>query len=103
MENRLGLHARPAARFVEAVSDFDARVEVRNATRDTGPADGRSLTGLAVLGVRRGDEIVVRASGPQASEALAALRSLADENFGDAPDEPGSDPAIEQQPVDRRI
>src|SRR5918999_1675232 len=70
VEPRLGLHARPAARFVAAVSDFDARVEVRNATRSTGPADGRSLTGLAVLNARQGDEIVVHARGDQAAEAL---------------------------------
>ena len=85
VENRLGFHARPAARFAAAVSDFDARVEVRNLTRETGPADGRSLTGLAVLGVRQGDEIVVHARGAQAREALDALCALADENFGDAP------------------
>jgi multiphosphoryl transfer protein len=87
VEPRLGLHARPAARFVAAVSDFDARVEVRNATRSTGPADGRSLTGLAVLNARQGDEIVVQARGDQAAQALEALRALAAENFGDAPDD----------------
>ncbi len=91
VEPRLGLHARPAARFVAAVADLDARVEVRNATRSTGPADGRSLTGLAVLNVRQGDELVVHARGDQAAEALDALRALAAENFGDVeagPDEP---------------
>jgi phosphocarrier protein FPr len=88
VEPRLGLHARPAARFVAAVSDFDARIEVRNATRSTGPADGRSLTGLAVLNARQGDEIVVHARGPQAAQALDALRALGAENFGDAADEP---------------
>ena len=88
VEPRLGLHARPAARFVATVSDFDARIEVRNATRSTGPADGRSLTGLAVLNARQGDEIVVHARGDQAAEALDALRALAAENFGDAADEP---------------
>ena len=80
---RLGLHARPAARFVAAVAGLDARVAVENATRGTGPSDGRSLTGLAVLGVKQGDEILVRASGPQAADAVAALRALADDNFGD--------------------
>ena len=84
MENRLGLHARPAARFVAAVSDFDARVEVGNATREKGPADARSLTALAILDVRQGDEILVRARGAQARDALDALRALADANFGDA-------------------
>jgi multiphosphoryl transfer protein len=83
VENRLGLHARPAARFVAAVSGLDARVEVTNETRGKGPADARSLTALAILNVRQGDAILVRASGPQAAEAVAALQALADQNFGD--------------------
>ena len=44
VENPLGLHARPAARFVATASEHDARVTVRNLTRGTGPADARSLT-----------------------------------------------------------
>src|SRR5215207_1137348 len=84
IENRLGLHARPAARFVAALGGLDARIEVSNATRDRGPADGRSLVGVATLAVGQGDEIVVRARGPQAAEALDAVRALAAENFGDA-------------------
>jgi len=87
VRNRLGLHARPAARFVSAVGGLDARVEVTNASGERGPADGRSLTGLATLAVGQGDEIVVRARGPQSAEALAALEALAAENFGDADDE----------------
>ena len=86
MTPALGLHARPAARFVGAVSEFDARVEVSNATRSRGPADARSLTGIATLGVRQGDEIVVRASGEQAAEVLDAVRALAADNFGDPPE-----------------
>jgi phosphocarrier protein FPr len=91
----LGLHARPAARFVAAVSDFDARVEVSNATRSRGPADGRSLTGLATLGARQGDELLVRAAGAQAAAALDALRALAADNFGDPRDaaQPAAGPA----------
>jgi multiphosphoryl transfer protein len=89
VHNRLGLHARPAARFVGALAGLDARVEVSNASRPRGPADGRSLTGLATLGVAQGDELVVLARGPQAAEALDSLRALAAGNFGDAAeDEP---------------
>jgi multiphosphoryl transfer protein len=59
---------------------------VSNITRDRGPADGRSLIGVATLAVGQGDEIMVRARGPQAAEALDALRALAAQNFGDAPE-----------------
>jgi len=84
VNNRLGLHARPAARFVGALAGTEARVEVFNESRGRGPADGRSLTGLATLAVRQGDEIVVTASGGGAADALAALEALASANFGDA-------------------
>jgi multiphosphoryl transfer protein len=96
VENKLGLHARPAARFVAALGGLDARIEVSNATRDRGPADGRSLIGVATLAVGQGDEIVVRARGPQAAEALDALRALASKNFGDAPE---GQPAKERAPA----
>jgi multiphosphoryl transfer protein len=87
VDTRLGLHARPAARFVGALRGIDARVEVTNESGGRGPADGHSLTGLATLAVRRGDEIVVRARGEGAADALAALDALAADNFGDPPDD----------------
>jgi phosphoenolpyruvate-protein phosphotransferase/dihydroxyacetone kinase phosphotransfer subunit len=79
----LGLHARPAARIVETVGRFDARVTLTDATTGRGPADARSLTALVTLGVRHGHALVARAGGAQAAEALAALTALAQEGFGD--------------------
>jgi multiphosphoryl transfer protein len=81
--NRLGLHARPAARFVETAARFDATVTVADETTGRGPADARSLSALITLGVRQGHAIVVQAAGPQADAALTALRELAAANFGD--------------------
>jgi phosphocarrier protein FPr len=83
VRNRLGLHARPAARFVQTASGFDARIEVENATTRRGPVPARSLSAVATLGVRRGHEIVVRASGREAARALDALRALAEAGFGE--------------------
>ena len=98
VENRLGLHARPAARFVAALRGLDAEVQVSNATDGRGPADGRSLTGLAVLGVHEGDEIRVLARGPEAAAALDAVRALAARTGAttatpDRPDEPAPERA----------
>ena len=95
VDNPLGLHARPAARFVQTAAGFDARVSVSNASASRGPANARSLSAVATLGVRQGHEIVLRASGPEAAAALAALRALADEGFGDraAPRRPEPAPA----------
>jgi phosphoenolpyruvate-protein phosphotransferase/dihydroxyacetone kinase phosphotransfer subunit len=81
IRNRLGLHARPAAKFVQTASSFDADVTVTNVTTGRGPASARSLNAIATLGVRQGHEILVRATGPAAEDALAALEALAERNF----------------------
>jgi multiphosphoryl transfer protein len=81
LRNPLGLHARPAARFVQTAGSFNAEVTVTNMTTERGPASGRSLNALATLGVRQGHEILVAARGPQAGEALAALEALAERDF----------------------
>src|SRR5918911_5448017 len=83
VSNRLGLHARPAARFVTTASGFEARVTVRDLTNGRGPADARSLNAVATLGVAHGHEIEVGASGREADAALEAIRALAAANFGD--------------------
>ena len=81
--NPLGLHARPAARFVRTAGDFEAKIEVTNLTTGKGPVSARSLNAIATLGVRHNHDINITARGPQASAALAALQMLADESFGD--------------------
>ncbi|HYZ20106.1 MAG TPA: phosphoenolpyruvate--protein phosphotransferase [Gaiellaceae bacterium] len=81
VRNPLGLHARPAARFVQTAGGFDADVSVTNVTTGRGPASGRSLNALATLGVRQGHEVLVAAHGSQAAEALAALAALAERDF----------------------
>jgi multiphosphoryl transfer protein len=81
IRNPLGLHARPAARFVQTAAGFDANVQVTNLTSGRGPASGRSLNGLATLGIRQGHEILVSAHGPQAAAALDALAGLAARDF----------------------
>jgi phosphocarrier protein FPr len=82
VRNALGLHARPAARLVATARGFDA--EVRVAKSPGGEAvRATSLTNVVALGARRGDTLLVSAAGPQAGEAIDALRALADEGFGD--------------------
>jgi phosphocarrier protein FPr len=88
IRNPLGLHARPAARFVQTAGGYDADVEVTNLAHGRGPASGRSLNGLATLGIRQGDEILVTACGPQAAQALDALEELAGRDFDEQPAPP---------------
>jgi multiphosphoryl transfer protein len=95
IRNPLGLHARPAARFVQTTAAFDADVQVTNLTSGRGPASGRSLNGVATLGIRQGNEILVTARGLQAEQALAALSELAGRDFDEqvAPVAPPAAPA----------
>ena len=82
VRNEIGLHARPAARFVETARRFDA--DVRVAKQGGGaPVRAGSLTNLVALGARFGDTLLVTAGGPQAQEAVDALRRLAEDGFGD--------------------
>ncbi len=80
--NELGLHARPAALVVELAARFDADLRLATAG-GRGPVSARSLTGLMTLGARKGDELVARASGAQADDALRALAQLVRNGFGE--------------------
>ncbi|HUJ35201.1 MAG TPA: phosphoenolpyruvate--protein phosphotransferase [Solirubrobacteraceae bacterium] len=82
VRNAIGLHARPAARFVGTVRRFDADVRVAKAPNGQ-PVKATSLTNVVALGARFGDSLLVTASGPQADDVLLALAQLADEGFGD--------------------
>ncbi len=85
--NAHGLHARPAARLVSELRGLDAVVQLRNLTTGVGPVPAGSLSRVATLGALQGHEVEVRASGPQAQEAVEHLLTLARRRFdeSDAP------------------
>ncbi|MGW1341823.1 phosphoenolpyruvate--protein phosphotransferase [Kribbella sp. NPDC002412] len=85
VSNEHGLHARPAARLVALVNSFDARVILTDLDTGRGPADAGSLSMVATLNAQQGHRLQVGATGPQATEALAAIANLAEQNFGDTP------------------
>jgi multiphosphoryl transfer protein len=68
-----GIHARPAALVAACAKGFDASVSIG---RDGRTANARSVVALMSLGVQRGDEISIQASGPDAAAAAAALEAL---------------------------
>jgi phosphoenolpyruvate-protein phosphotransferase/dihydroxyacetone kinase phosphotransfer subunit len=84
VENPHGLHARPAARLVSEVRTLDASVQLRNLTTGAGPVPAASLSRVATLAALRGHEVQVRASGPQAQEAVEHLLTLATRQFDEA-------------------
>lgn len=65
-----GLHARPAARFVQAASRFESRIVIRQGDRE---ADAKSLIALLGLTIRPSSEIVLAADGPDSEAAISAL------------------------------
>ncbi len=76
--NRLGLHARAAAKFVKTASTFDAEIEVEKAGTTV---SGESILGLMMLAAGPGSEIELCAVGPEAQAALDALVSLIEDRF----------------------
>ncbi len=76
--NRLGLHARAAALFVQTIAPLDADVSV---SKDDQTVNGKSIMGLMMLAAGKGSSIEVEARGPACEEALAAIARLIEERF----------------------
>jgi phosphocarrier protein FPr len=94
LKNLHGLHARPAARFVQMAASFDADVRVTNLTRGKGPVSARSLNALATLGAVKDHQIKITASGPEADQCLVSLCKLVEEAFGES-----AEPELAQAPL----
>ena len=76
--NRLGLHARAAARFVETACRFAAEVTVTNGEESV---SGKSILGLMMLAAAEGTRLTIEARGPDAEAAIDALATLVAERF----------------------
>ena len=70
----VGLHARPAALFVEAVNETGLEVEIGRPGDDA--VDASSILGVMALGAKHGEEVVLTADGDGAEEALDGLVAL---------------------------
>ena len=78
--NRLGLHARAAARFVHTASRFRSRV---TAGRDGRVMDGKSILGILLLAASQGTAIEVTVEGEDEEQAMDALEALVGGGFGE--------------------
>lgn len=77
-----GLHLRAAARFVQTAAQFACAVHLRNASRLDAPMiDAKSLLGVMQSGIAQGQQVWIRAEGPDADAALEALRLLIERDF----------------------
>ncbi|HTS02201.1 MAG TPA: HPr family phosphocarrier protein, partial [Thermoanaerobaculia bacterium] len=78
LRNRLGLHARAAAKFVHAAASFQSKVSI---TKDGDEVDGKSILGLLLLAAGKGTPLLVRAEGSDEEQAMASLRDLVERKF----------------------
>ena len=78
--NVLGMHARPAARFVRVASCYHSDVVVSKSGKDS---DGRSILGILFLAARVGSRIVISVNGEDEVDALEALVKLVNDGFED--------------------
>lgn len=79
--NKHGLHARPAAEMVKTASRFRSDITI---TRDDLEVNGKSIMGVMMLAAEHGATITLRASGPDADEALDSLAALVAARFGES-------------------
>ena len=80
IKNRLGLHARAAVLLVKTAEKFEAEISI---AKDGQVVNGRSIMGVMMLAAEQGSTIEVTARGPQAREALGAIRDLVDARFNE--------------------
>jgi len=78
--NKVGLHARPAALFVQTANKFRSKITVE---KDGKEVDAKSILGVLSLGAECGSVITIKVNGEDAEEALKALVELVESKFGE--------------------
>jgi phosphotransferase system HPr (HPr) family protein len=83
VKNKVGLHARPAALFVQTANKFQSKVRVKNLTAAGDFVDAKSIIMVLTLGVMKDHEVLIQSDGPDSDAALDALKLLIENNFGE--------------------
>lgn len=78
--NKLGLHARAAAKFVSLASTFDSEIELE---KDDKRVNGKSIMGVMMLAAAKGSRLTLHADGEDEHEAAAQLIDLVNGYFGE--------------------
>jgi len=73
IRHKQGLHARPAAMFVQIANRYDSNISV---TKDSQEVNGKSIMGILMLAAEIGSEIMVKAEGEDAQQAVNELEKL---------------------------
>jgi len=78
--NKVGIHARPAAAIVQTLQDLEAEVFF---TKDGQRVNGKSIMGVLMLAAGCGSVLTIEADGPDAADAVEAVRNLIESKFGE--------------------
>ena len=78
IKNKLGLHARAAAKLVHTAARFKSDIKIRKGDEEV---DGKSILGILLLAAGRGSVVTVRAAGDDEGDALNAVQELIDRKF----------------------
>ena len=78
IKNKLGLHARAAAKLVHTAARFKCDIKIRKGDEEV---DGKSILGILLLAAGRGSVITVRVNGEDETQALDAIQELIDRKF----------------------
>ena len=78
IKNKLGLHARAAAKLVHTAARFKSDIKIKKGDEEV---DGKSILGILLLAAGRGTVITARADGPDERDALDAVEKLIDAKF----------------------
>ena len=78
IKNRLGIHARPAAKLAKIANEFESTIRVM---KDGLEVNGKSIMGIMMLAAAQGNVIQVEAEGPDEEDAIRALGDLIENKF----------------------
>ena len=73
IQNKTGLHARPAAVFVQLANKFDSEITVKKGKQKV---NGKSIMGILMLAAGQGQEVIIIADGPDAEKAVLELEKI---------------------------
>ena len=80
IENKTGIHARPASLFVQTASKFKSKVQIKAKGKTV---DAKSILMIMSMGLVKGTEITISADGPDEADAVKTLKELVDAKFNE--------------------
>lgn len=78
--NKLGMHARAAAQFVQLASSFNSHIEIE---KDKRRVNGKSIMGVMMLAASKGSEVILYADGEDEEESIKRLEELINNRFNE--------------------